>query len=1415
MTEELSYGVTADAKKAVSEINSATTAIAKLSAGANFADKNLQNSERALAKAGTAAQKYAQSLQTAAQAAARFRSNTNLNNFTVFGKAQDPAIAARVPASFGMTTVANASSSKYASDPMIALNQGYRDTLSNQARVEAGNARVAASFSNMAGARYAMYDVARSLTVVSAATLGAAGATIKLSADYESLLVQVQRTSQTKGTEWQTLRGDLIDLSTQIPATMQDITSIATLAGQLGIASSDIDAFTESVVKFSATTDVSASSAAESFGRIAQLTGATGDQYDNLASSVYQVGITSVSTESDILSVAQQIAVSGRQAGFATEQTVALASALASVGVAPERARGSIQRVFNIITNSVDNGSKSLDIFAKYSNQSASDFAATWKGDPQTAFLSFLQGLGAAGTAGENMNNVLASVGISAVRDTDALKRLAQNTEVYTTAIDQASQGWSDGSLFATGYSQVAETLNSKLTTLANTLKAILVGIQDNTALKDFVSLLQNIANVAKSLLSNKVGQFFAGVALFAGVLVGALALLGAGVATAYASLLAMVYALTFLKKEVVANVGIFDLLKISILQATGAMAGETDATIAATVATGGFTNALRSAAVAGGTVSKVVTGIKASLISTGVGLAIIAGMAIVTKLWSDHQAEAAAKAAQLEAATTSLSAAIEADTAKYNALGSGAEAAAAGYTAITREVTTTSDAMTNTSDTANTLIGSNITLKESVDGVTSSVKDETIALGALSEQAFINSAAKSLFPDDQSPEKQAKKLKDVQDVIGLLGIDMKKLNDTTSRGDTSYLDEINTKVQALNDNYSLLEGPTADQIFAGQDLVAAYTSEGSVLDTLTGKKTIALGVDSTLGSTMAQTTDQIQAQTDATTSLADGLFDVINAQSGIIDATYNLGSALQTNGASFDTFSVGGRANIAALSQAISAAATYAGSDTALFSSSVEQMISQLEAAGATGVRNLKVVQAALAIGSPTGVSNAMALATLVGQVSTGYGDAAKASEKTASNTAAAAKQARTLKDYVSDLSGVMKDAFDFRFGFANSQDDTSKALRKIGDSLKDAADKARDLNNQITELNATLAGLSADRSILQYQLSIATEYGDTLRVQAILAELDKNAADTAKSQADLTDTTASLAEQQDYLTQNLDGTSVASEDQRKMVQDLLSAYEDQIAAYAKTGASQQDIARYSDTLKTKFQDQLRALGYNTDQVQKYVAAFDDLKRIIDQVPRNLTVSTNADTTPAQTALDEFFAKNADRSVNANVNYTSSGNGEKEARKMSLLAQIAGMYAQMSSPGVVGNYNAITAIQTSIIRLSNLVNSGAYAKGGKAPAGWALVGEEGPELVNFSNPGYVYTSSQTQQMLASARGGSGGSTTNIVVGNSPGSTVVDLSAGSIQRIAQAVQPLIELDGNRIAKSTNRSNKDFTRTGSK
>lgn len=46
-----------------------------------------------------------------------------------------------------------------------------------------------------------------------------------------------------------------------------------------------------------------------------------------------------------------------------------------------------------------------------------------------------------------------------------------------------------------------------------------------------------------------------------------------------------------------------------------------------------------------------------------------------------------------------------------------------------------------------------------------------------------------------------------------------------------------------------------------------------------------------------------------------------------------------------------------------------------------------------------------------------------------------------------------------------------------------------------------------------------------------------------------------------------------------------------------------------------------------------------------------------------------------------------------------------------------------------------------------------AFAEGGNYRGGVALVGEEGPELINFNRGGYVHTASQTASMLSGNSG--------------------------------------------------------------
>ena len=65
-----------------------------------------------------------------------------------------------------------------------------------------------------------------------------------------------------------------------------------------------------------------------------------------------------------------------------------------------------------------------------------------------------------------------------------------------------------------------------------------------------------------------------------------------------------------------------------------------------------------------------------------------------------------------------------------------------------------------------------------------------------------------------------------------------------------------------------------------------------------------------------------------------------------------------------------------------------------------------------------------------------------------------------------------------------------------------------------------------------------------------------------------------------------------------------------------------------------------------------------------------------------------------------------------------------------------------------VGSGLSLAEVQQGILGSQEYQARG-FATGGYYPGGLAMVGEQGPELINFKNPGMVYTSEQTSGLLS------------------------------------------------------------------
>lgn len=1270
----------------------------------------------------------------------------------------------------------------YAQNMPAALKQGqnaayesYGQNIRAARRLEDANRGIIAQ-------RYALYDVAATWGMISAATLGAAVATAKVGIEYEAAFAQVERTTGVQGAALKTLRQDLVDLTTELPATFADIAQIGSLAGQLEVPEASIAAFTETVAKFGATTDVTVDASATALARLAAVTDAfTNDgtaAYNKLGSSILKTGTESLATESQIVAVAGEIATTADIAGFAADETIGLSSALASVQVPAERARGSMQRTFSEIASAVDEGGDRLEKFASLSGMSADQFADAWKNKPQEAFRAFLGGLNGVISSGTDAKNFLTDFGISAVRDTDTLARLANNLDIVDRAFEDAAEGYRQGSELGTQYNIIAETTAAKLQVLANTFKAVLDAVGQGVAigpLKELLDLTQGLAELFLTLARSTPGQVFLGVAAAVTVAVGALAAYRSVQALTLASLMAMKVA----QDQLAASSG------------------------KATLATRGLTGAFAASALG---------------------------------------------AQRATAAQTAYTASLDAGTGRLRAFGAGMVGAASNGRGLATALSAVGKATLWTA-----AIGAGITLltqwaqrsqeaRAEVESLTASLDLQT---GAITQNTLVT-AYNNLLKNG------------TVDKATQLGISMNLLRQAAI-GDAEATAALTGKYQALlaeidrlnsassAEGLSIVEDPGALQ--AAQAEAAAYAEVLKSVGIQTERTKEAQAEWGRQAEfTGIQAAEGIDTATDSLDDHESKLVDVINQQYGMVDSTvsmqnamFGLGESMAANGNDFNAYSVGGRANLTALQSTLQAMTAAAGDDMGLLATMLAGLMQELgnrgvDVANQLGFLNSMVNSLTGGKGSGGLIGVGAAARDAGNALSQGYSagaaKATKSSSKAGKSANKAAKEIRTLSDYVSDLQGVFSQAFEFRFGLDQAVDESADAYQRFVDYNQDAADAVADAHQEIKDLYATLQSLASDKSILEYQLSVALEYGDSLRASQIMAELGENSAKTADAQADLENQNRELSLAQAQLDKNLDGTTVASREQRDMVQTLLQSYQQQIVALANTGMGQAELAAEVARLKARFVEQLTQMGYNRAEVSRYARAFDDLTYAIERVPRNITLSANAD--PAIRAVEEYLSR-----LRGVQNTISGINGssisprvddsaiQRSGLRQRLLADIAHVQKQLAT---VSNPSQSQAMVTQIQAWQRQLESlGAYASGGYTgrgakyePAGVVHRGEYviPKEMVNQSTGlpyanalGAMLPTHSTSNTNNYYNGGFVTAPTQARTGGAPSVQLVELMPHQLQAIIEAGGVQVVLDPRALAGATNGANGVQARRG--
>ncbi len=447
-----------------------------------------------------------------------------------------------------------------------------------KAQMQGDAARAQQQERNLARERYALYDVAAAYTAIASAAAAAVFATAGTAISFERAFVDVQRTtdftSAKIGAAAESAKNDLKSLAAEIPVAFGQITQIATIGNQLGIAQGSLTSFTETVAKFSATTGVSVEQTAMSFGRIGELLQVPAQDFEKLGSAIAFAGVNAVATEEQILSVTKEIATTAKMAKFSSADIIGLSTALSSLGIAPEAARGSIIRTFAGINKVISEGGEGLQQYASIAGMSAEQFANTWQTNGQEAFSALLGGLQSLSDQGENLDSVLRTIGLRNVRDIQTIQKLGDNYDVYTSSIREANQGFKEGTFLGEAYGQIQETVASKLLLVQNNIANLLDTLGQGAVGEVFKGILDSINDTLVGLnqfAKTPIGQAFGGLLTIGGAIVAVIAAINAASALAQASLRAFATAQTALLQETVKTTGGLAAMNTQLIATGGA----------------------------------------------------------------------------------------------------------------------------------------------------------------------------------------------------------------------------------------------------------------------------------------------------------------------------------------------------------------------------------------------------------------------------------------------------------------------------------------------------------------------------------------------------------------------------------------------------------------------------------------------------------------------------------------------------------------------------------------------------------------------------------------------------------------------------------------------------------------------------
>lgn len=324
----------------------------------------------------------------------------------------------------------------------------------------------------------------RNLTIM-AGTAGAgisAGliGSIHVGSEFESAFAGVKKTVNATSEELAQMRDDIRQMAREeIPATAAELSAIAESGGQLGIHNENIIKFTGTMANMDVATNLNSEEAASEFAQFANITGMSQDKFENLGSTVVELGNNMATTEADIMSMGMRIAAAGDQVNLSEADIMAYSAALSSVGIEAEAGGTAFSKLLTKLQMAAETGD-GLEDYAKVAGMTGKEFKQAFKEDATTAINAFLSGLKDTERNGKSAIAVLDEMGLTEVRLRDTLLRASNASGMFEDALKMASNAWEENTALTKEAEQRYKTLESQTQMTQNKITDLGISVYDD-----------------------------------------------------------------------------------------------------------------------------------------------------------------------------------------------------------------------------------------------------------------------------------------------------------------------------------------------------------------------------------------------------------------------------------------------------------------------------------------------------------------------------------------------------------------------------------------------------------------------------------------------------------------------------------------------------------------------------------------------------------------------------------------------------------------------------------------------------------------------------------------------------------------------------------------------------------------------